>query len=236
MTPTDTLVNRLSSVRKRLQEACKQYQRNPDDVTLLAVSKKRPAKDVATCLSEKQRHFGENRWPDAADKINAFAKQSLIWHFIGPIQSNKCQGIATAFHWIHSVDRIKIAERLSTLRTDNQPPLQTLIQVNIDQEAQKQGLMLNQDNELVALAETIEQAPNLTLRGLMALPKRHQSVSQQRVGFRQVKQLMNHLNQQGFSMDTLSMGMSADLEAAIAEGSTLIRVGSDIFSPQTHNE
>jgi len=232
----DSLAQRLSRVRQRLQAACKQHQRNPDDVTLLAVSKTRPVDDVAICLAQQQRHFGENRWPDARDKIDALAEQSLIWHFIGPIQSNKCQAIANAFHWIHSVDRIKIAQRLNALRTDNPAPLQTLIQINIDQEDQKQGLMLNQNDELLALAQTIEQAPNLTLRGLMALPKRHQAVSQQRVGFRQVKQLMKRLNQHGFSMDTLSMGMSADLEAAIAEGSTLIRVGSDIFSPQTHSK
>lgn len=203
-----------------------QASRHPDEVKLLAVSKTFAVDALRDAYQAGQRSFAENYVQEALDKMKALQDLAIEWHFIGPIQSNKTRAIAENFAWVHSVDRLKIAERLSEQRPANMPPLQLCLQVNISNEASKSGVA---PNEVSALAQAMTQLPNLKLRGLMAIPAPSDDVAIQRSGFAQLRQLRDQLNQQGLQLDTLSMGMSHDFAAAIAEGATIVRVGTAIF-------
>ncbi len=199
-----------------------------DSVTLLAVSKTFPADAVRAAFAAGCRQFGENYVQEALDKIAALAdlRARITWHLIGPLQSNKTRPVAEAFDWVHSVDRLKIAQRLSEQRPAQLPPLQVCLQVNISGEASKSGLM---PAEVPGVARAVAALPQLHLRGLMAIPEPAADVAAQRAPHRALHALLTTLNAEGLALDTLSMGMSADLEAAIAEGSTMVRVGTALF-------
>lgn len=220
------IAENLRQIQKNIVEFCQRYNRNPDEVQLLAVSKTKPASDIRTAFTAGQTHFGENYLQEALSKINEVNEDSITWHFIGAIQSNKTRDLAEHFDWVHSVDRFKIARRLSEQRPTNMPPLNICLEVNISEEASKAGLTLNQ---LEAMASEIMPLPNIKLRGLMAIPAKADSLQQQREIFSQLKQALLNLQKKYPQLDTLSMGMSGDMEAAIAEGSTIVRIGTAIF-------
>lgn len=240
---TDTdIEQRLYRVLERVRAAEQEYGREPGSVRILPVSKTRPAQDIATVadlrLPGVGSDFGENYLQEAEEKIAQLAERHLQWHFIGPIQSNKTQTIAQLFQWVHSVDRAKIARRLSEQRPADLPPLNVCLQVNVSGEASKSGVSLA---ELPELVEQVAGLPNLRLRGLMAIPAASSDVTEQRAAFAVLREAFEslHFNSQqqtphrlGPDWDTLSMGMSADLEAAIAEGATIVRIGTDIFGPR----
>jgi len=215
-------------INQRIEDAFQQSGRSfTQPITLLAVSKRHSLQKILDLYLLGQRDFGESYLQEALQKIHANPHKDIIWHFIGPIQSNKTKLLAENFHWVHSVDRLKIAHRLSTQRAEQPTVLNICLQINISEEAQKSGF--NPD-EIVSCIEEISQLPHLSLRGLMAIPKPTNNIEQQKQVFHQLKQLMLQLNQQfNITMDTLSMGMSNDLEAAIAEGATIIRVGTALF-------
>lgn len=218
---------RLKKVIQRLQNAAKQASRPAKDIRLIAVSKTKPASDIEQVYHAGQREFGENYLQEAIEKITGLKHlENIKWHFIGAIQSNKTRQIAEHFDWVHSVDRLKIAQRLSEQRPANMPPLNICLQVNISNEESKSGISLN---EVPELAAEVSQLSNIRLRGLMAIPLNTEDPTLQRTCFRQLKNCLAQLNQQGFDLDTLSMGMSNDMEIAIAEGATMIRVGTAIF-------
>lgn len=227
-----TIDDKLTKVTERIQQAALAAGRNPQTVHLVAVSKTQPADVVAQAYACGQRRFGENYLQEAVEKHNALRHLNDIeWHFIGPIQSNKTRPIAENFAWVHSIDREKIARRLSEQRPADLAPLQVCLQVNIDDETTKSGVSLE---ELPALAHAISQLPRLQLRGLMAIPAPTNDTSQQRIAFNKLRLALANLQAQGLTgLDTLSMGMSSDLEAAIAEGATFVRVGTDIFGART---
>ena len=222
----------LRQVQGRITGACTAAQRNVDSVTLLAVSKTFGADAVREAYAAGQRQFGENYVQEALDKIAALAdlRPQLVWHLIGPLQSNKTRPVAEAFDWVQSVDRLKIAQRLSEQRPADLPPLQVCLQVNISGEASKSGLLPDQ---VLAVAQSVAALPRLRLRGLMAIPEPAADVAAQRAPHRALRELLEALNAAGLQLDTLSMGMSADLEAAVAEGATLLRVGTAIFGGRT---
>lgn len=222
------LIERLQQVHARIGAACTRAGRDPSEVNLLAVSKNHPAGAIATLQEAGQHAFGESYAQEGVEKIRQLG-HSCQWHFIGPLQSNKTTLVASMFDWVHSLDRIKIAERLSRQRPQGMPPLQVCIQVNISQEASKGGVS---PSALPELAQAVAQLPGVTLRGLMTIPRPCESISGQRQPFHELRLLYDSLRQQGMPLDTLSMGMSADLEAAIAEGSTLVRIGSALFGPR----
>ena len=228
------LEQNLGAVRQRIAQAATANGREAGTVLLLAVSKTRSADDVRAAHAAGCRDFGENYVQEGELKILELAKLRLCWHFIGPIQSNKTRVIAEHFDWVHSVDRLKIAERLSQQRDDDAEPLQICIQVNISNEESKGGVTVA---ELPELAAGIAALPRLTLRGLMAIPAPTADPDEQRRAFAAVRtefeSLRQRLPQLGPQFDTLSMGMSGDLEAAIAEGATIVRVGTDIFGART---
>lgn len=222
-------------VRERIRRAEQAAGRIAESVRLLAVSKTRPPQAVRAAVAAGCLEFGENYVQEGVDKVLALADLPLCWHFIGPIQSNKTRAIAEHFDWVHSIDRLKIAQRLSEQRPPERPPLQVCIQVNISDEASKGGVTVAELNQLAA---GIVELPRLQLRGLMAIPAPTTDVGEQRSAFAAVRaafeQLRASFPQLGSrQFDTLSMGMSADLEAAIAEGATIVRVGTDIFGPRT---
>lgn len=219
----------LPSVLERIRRACLEYGRNPDTVTLLAVSKTRSSEELRAMAAQGIHRFGENYLQEALQKIEALADLALEWHFIGPIQSNKTRPLAEHFDWVHSVDRLKVARRLSEQRPPSLPPLQLCLQVNISGEQSKSGVPLA---ELPQLAHEVAKLPHVTLRGLMAIPAPAGSLEQQRRPFSQLHQALEELRRQGLELDTLSMGMSGDLEAAIAEGATLVRIGTALFGPR----
>ena len=219
----------IQTVQARIRAAEARFGRPPGSVALLAVSKTQPVKKIAAAADAGLRCFGENYLQEALDKIAALAGRDLEWHFIGPIQSNKTRGIAEHMHWAHSVERLKIAQRLSEQRPAHLPPLNICLQVNISDEASKSGLAAADLGE-VALA--VAALPRLRLRGLMAIPAESDDFSEQRRPLAALRALYEGLREQGLALDTLSMGMSADLEAAIAEGATLVRVGSALFGPR----
>jgi PLP dependent protein len=224
-----TISENLQQLHLRLTNACKAANRPVQSVTLLAVSKTFPSDAVRAAHAAGERRFGENYVQEGLDKIAALQdlRAELEWHLIGPLQSNKSRPVAEAFDWVHSVDRLKLAERLSQQRPAHLPPLQVCLQVNISGEASKSGVT---PAELPALARAVAALPRLRLRGLMAIPEPSADFETQRAPHRALARLMAELNQtQGLTLDTLSMGMSADLEAAIAEGTTLVRVGTAIF-------
>lgn len=223
-----SLEQRLAHVEQRIRAAETRYGRTPGSVKLLPVSKTQPAAAIAQAAHCGQHSFGESYLQEALDKQQTLRDMGLDlqWHFIGPIQSNKTQPIAQYFRWVHSVAREKIARRLNAQRPAGLPALNVCLQVNLSGEASKSGVTLS---ELPALAASMAAFPRLRLRGLMAIPAREADFDKQRLGFRQLRTAFEALNADGLSMDTLSMGMSADLEAAIAEGATIVRIGSDIF-------
>lgn len=219
----------LTQVQRVIQQAAERASRNPNEITLLAVSKKQSAQTITKAYDAGQRDFGENYVQEAIDKQNELHHLDICWHFIGPIQSNKTKIIAENFSWVHSIDREKIAQRLNDQRPVNLPPINVCIQVNIDRETTKSGVF---SEDVPALVAYINKMPRLSLRGLMAIPEPGNETSQ-RESFKKMKNLLNTINMAGNnpdkSLDTLSMGMSADLTIAIAEGSTLVRVGTQIF-------
>jgi len=223
-----SVIGNLSQVHSRIAEACAAAGRPVDSVTLLAVSKTFGADAVRRAFDAGQRAFGENYVQEALDKIAALAdlRPQIEWHLIGPLQSNKTRPVAEAFDWVHSVDRLKIAQRLSEQRPAGLPPLQLCLQVNISGEASKSGLA---PDEVPALAQAVAALPRVRLRGLMAIPEPAGDFAAQRAPHRALRELLAALNDRGLALDTLSMGMSADLEAAIAEGATIVRVGTAIF-------
>ncbi|MGB1922837.1 MAG: YggS family pyridoxal phosphate-dependent enzyme [Alcanivorax sp.] len=219
----------LVQVNTQINAFCEQSGRASDSVQLLAVSKTRTADEVARLADQGQRHFGENYLQEALDKIAALQGKELVWHFIGPIQSNKTRDIAAHFDWVHSVDRLKVARRLSDQRPTGLAPLNVCIQVNVDDEDSKSGIPLD---AVPALAEQIAALPNLRLRGLMAIPRAN-SEDNSRGAFRQLAMTLSQLRNTMPSLDTLSMGMSADFGVAIEEGATIVRVGTALFGPRT---
>lgn len=225
----------LSSVRQRIAAAATQCGRDPASIALLAVSKTRAAADIEAAWQQGQRRFGENYLQEALLKIAQLQHLDIEWHFIGPIQSNKTRSIAQHFDWVHSVDRLKVAERLAVQRPAELPPLQICLQVNIDAEPTKSGVA---PEEAAALVVAAAKLPGLTVRGLMCIPRNITTddlPSSSSNGFERLRQLHADIQAQHPELtrfDTLSMGMSGDLEAAIAAGATLVRVGSDIFGPR----
>ena len=224
----NTVIGKLEQVRSRIEAACIAVGRPVSGVTLLAVSKTQPDAAVRDAFAAGQRAFGENYVQEALDKIAATAdlRSQIEWHLIGPLQSNKTRPVAAAFDWVQSVDRIKIAQRLSEQRPPELLPLQICLQVNISAEASKSGLV---PAEVLVVALAVAALPRLRLRGLMAIPEPAGDFAAQRAPHRDLRELMGGLNDRGLGLDTLSMGMSADLEAAVAEGATIVRVGTAIF-------
>ncbi len=218
----------LLHIDEQINALCARLGRDPHSVQLLAVSKTRTADELAQLADRGQRHFGENYLQEALDKIAALGERDLVWHFIGPIQSNKTRDIAAHFHWVHSVDRLKVARRLSEQRPPEQPPLNVCIQVNVDDEASKSGVPLA---DVATLATQIHALPNLCLRGLMAIP-RADNDDGNRAAFRQLAMTLSQLRNTMPALDTLSMGMSADYPVAIKEGATVIRLGTALFGPR----
>ena len=228
MDATETIVGRLNKVRQRIAQAELESGRPPGSVALLAVSKGVPVEAIHAAAQHGQRRFGENYLQESVTKIQHPRLQGLglEWHFIGPIQGNKAPAIAGHFDWVHSVDRLDIAERLSRQRPGDLPPLNICLQVNIDNEASKAGVSLEQ---LPELAMAVAGLPRLRLRGLMAIPVPRHDGAEQRVPLRRLRQALETLQASGLRLDTLSMGMTEDLEAAIAEGATVVRVGRGVF-------
>lgn len=216
----------LAQVRKRIELACLAAGRPASAVHLLAVSKTMPAQAVRDAHAAGQVAFGENYIQEGVNKIATLADLPLEWHCIGPIQSNKTKLVAENFAWVHSIDRLKIAERLSAQRPANLPALQICLQVNVDGGRNKSGVA---PADLLALAQAVAQLPHLQLRGIMTIPEPAENEAAARAVHRQAKDLFDGLKAAGLSVDTLSMGMTGDLEAAIAEGSTCVRVGTAIF-------
>jgi pyridoxal phosphate enzyme (YggS family) len=231
-----TIEQNLQAVRGAIAQAALAAQRAPEDVTLLAVSKTFGADAVLAAAQAGQTAFGENYLQEALDKIAAvklaLPQGALAWHFIGPIQSNKTRPIAEHFDWVHTVEREKIAARLSEQRPAGLPDLNICLQVNISGEASKSGVT---PAELPALARAVAQLPRLRLRGLMAIPEPETDINLQRAAFAQLRVLYEQLNAEGLALDTLSMGMSADLRAAVQEGATIVRVGTAIFGTRDYS-
>ena len=223
-----SVADNLRDVQRRIAAACASAGRPVQAVTLLAVSKTQGPDAVRQACAAGQRGFGENYVQEALDKIAALAdlRAQITWHLIGPLQSNKTRPVAEAFDWVLSVDRLKIAQRLSEQRPLGLAPLQVCLQVNISGQASKSGL---RPGEVPAVAQAVSALPRLRLRGLMAIPEPAGDDAARRAPHRALRELLLALNAQGLALDTLSMGMSADLEAAVAEGATLLRVGTAIF-------
>lgn len=230
-----TINQKLQAVNESIDAAAKAAGRAPKDVKLLAVSKTFPAEDVLEAVACGQLAFGENYLQEALDKIDAVAKalpgRAIEWHFIGPIQSNKTRPIAGAFDWVHTVERLKIAQRLSEQRPPEKGPLNICLQVNISGEASKSGAA---PEEVVELARQVAALPNLRLRGLMAIPEPETDYDRQRASFAKLRGLYERVQAEGIALDTLSMGMSGDLAAAVAEGATIVRIGSAIFGSRSY--
>jgi hypothetical protein len=225
----NTIENRLQAVKSRIAAAARRAGRDPRDIVLVAVAKTFPAEIVRSAYAAGQRDFGESYLQEAAAKMARLAGLDLTWHFVGPIQSNKTRPIAASFAWVHSVDRLKVAERLAAQRPEHLPPLAVCIQVNVSGEASKSGVA---PDELPALARAVAGLPRLRLRGLMTIPEPTPDPALQRRRFETLRALQERLGCEGLPLDTLSMGMSDDLEAAIEAGATMVRVGTAIFGPR----
>ncbi|MGO4155105.1 YggS family pyridoxal phosphate-dependent enzyme [Cupriavidus sp. YAF13] len=223
----------LQAVNRRVAAAAQQAGRPAGEVTLLAVSKTFPAAAVQAAFDAGQRAFGENYVQEGVDKIAQLGdlRDQISWHFIGPLQSNKTRAVAEQFDWVHAIDRLRIAERLSAQRPAGMPPLQVCLQVNISGEASKSGVA---PDEVPALARAVAALPGLRLRGLMAIPEPQSELAAQRRPFAALRTLADTLRAAGLDVDTLSMGMSADMEAAIAEGATVVRIGTAIFGARDY--
>jgi pyridoxal phosphate enzyme (YggS family) len=228
LTLTQNLAENLRNVRGRLEQAAAASGRNVSCVTLLAVSKTQPAEQVAALAKLGQRDFGENYLQEALPKLAALRARRLTWHFIGQLQSNKTRAVAEHFDWVHTVDRLRLAERLSTQRPFHAPPLRVCIQVRIGGEDSKGGV---EPAELPELVSAIRALPRLELRGLMCLPPPETEYPRQRAWLAQLRALRDSLGGSALLPD-LSMGMSADLEAAVAEGATVVRIGTALFGPR----
>ena len=220
-------------MRSEIEKACAESNRSEKEVCLLAVSKTRSVDEVSELARLGQRAFGENYLQEALDKISALEPLNLEWHFIGPIQSNKTKPIAEQFAWVHSVDRLKIAQRLSAQRPYYAEDLNICLQVNISCEESKSGCL---PDEALELAKQIAELPKINLRGLMAIPEATEDVELQKERFCQVRTLFEEIKQAIPSLDTLSMGMSGDLDAAIEEGATIVRIGTALFGPRNYNK
>ena len=231
----ETVQARLQAVHERIASAARAAGREPASVTLLAVSKTFPAEAVAAAHVAGQRAFGENYVQEAVDKIAQLqsSRPGLEWHFIGPIQSNKTRAIAEHFDWVQSVDRLKIAQRLSEQRPVALGPLNVLLQVNISGEASKSGI---RPEDLEGLAREAASLPRLAVRGLMAIPEPESDPARQRAPLAAMRRLFDRLRANGLPLDTLSMGMSADLESAVLEGSTMVRIGTAIFGERERKQ
>ncbi len=226
-----TIAERLKSAYARIALAAKKNNRNEQDICLLAVSKTKPADFILAAYQQGHREFGESYVQEAVDKVTQLADYSdIVWHFIGPIQSNKTALVASHFDWVQSIDREKIAKRLNDQRPSNKDPLNVLIQVNISLEEAKSGC---HPDALPALAQFVDDCPNLILRGLMTIPAKTDDTQQQMQYFEQLRACFDRLKSQYPQIDTLSMGMSGDVEAAIAAGSTMVRIGTDIFGQRS---
>ena len=226
-----TIASRLQALQARIARVAQSVDRRPNEVTLLVASKTHPAEKVREAWLAGQTIFGENYLQEALAKMPALADLPIEWHFIGPIQSNKTKRIAENFSWVHSVDRVKIADRLSKDRSDSLPPLQICLQVNVSGEASKSGVA---PDELIQLAAHVVRLPRLKLRGLMAVPELTTATALQRSQFHILWELFDRLKRDGYELDTLSMGMSEDMDIAIAEGATMLRVGTAIFGPRRY--
>ena len=220
------ILHNLQIIGSEITQSCEAASRQSEDVQLLAVSKRHSADAIREAYAAGQRAFGENYVQEMLEKSQQLAELDIEWHFIGPLQSNKTKGVAMAASWVHTVDRLKIARRLSEQRPADLPPLNICLQVNVNKEASKSGATLEEVNELV---EAVAQLPNLKLRGLMAIPESITDVKKQRANFALLANAQAVLNDAGYSLDTLSMGMSGDMNAAIAEGATIVRIGTAIF-------
>lgn len=225
-----TITERLKSAISTIQSCEKKYQRAPASVQLLAVTKTKPIADIEQAILAKQRHFGENYVQEGVEKIVHFNDANLIWHFIGPIQSNKTKLISEHFDWVHTIEREKIANRLNEQRPSNAPPLNVCIQVNISGEESKSGVIPSQ---VLALAQQVNSLDNLVLRGLMAIGQPSEDLTIVDQQFSQMQELFESLKDTYSTIDTLSMGMSGDIDSAIAHGSTMVRIGSAIFGQRT---
>ena len=229
-----TIADNIAQVAERIRNACQAVQRDPHSVQLLAVSKTKPAAALREAHAAGLRDFGENYLQEALGKQQELADLPLSWHFIGPIQSNKTRAIAEHFDWVHSVDRLKIAQRLSEQRPAELPPLNICIQVNVSGEASKSGCA---PADLPALASAIGALPRLQLRGLMAIPEPTEDRAAQDAAFAAVQRLNNDLRDSlNLPLDTLSMGMSHDLEAAIAQGAIWVRIGTALFGARDYSQ
>lgn len=228
------LAQPLEAVHRRIEQAARDARRDPGSVRLLAVSKTFPADDVRAAHAAGQRAFGENYVQEALDKIEALAdlRADLEWHFIGPLQSNKTRPVAEQFDWVHSVDRLKIAQRLAEQRPAHLPPLSVCLQVNVSGEATKAGIA---PSEVTELAHAVAALPSLRLRGLMSIPEPAADLTTQRAPHRLLRALFDQLRADGLALDTLSMGMSGDLEAAVLEGATIVRIGTAIFGARDYS-
>lgn len=220
------IAGNLQAVLTRVADACRHSGRLPDSVRVLAVSKTWPLDCVLAATAAGQHAFGENYVQEGVAKAIATRDRSLEWHFIGPLQSNKTRVVAEYFAWVHCIDRLKIAERLAIQRPAELPPLQVCVQVNVSGEASKSGC---RPDETLALCQAIAVLPQLRLRGLMTIPEPSNDSAAQRAPFRRLRELAEELRAAGLGIDTLSMGMSHDLEAAVAEGATIVRIGTAIF-------
>ncbi|SHO59198.1 YggS family pyridoxal phosphate-dependent enzyme [Vibrio quintilis] len=231
----NTIKENILALQARINKAKDTSARSGDDVLLLAVSKTKPVEAIIEAMGAGQRAFGENYVQEGTDKVQYFSEhfpqQDLEWHFIGPIQSNKTRPVAENFSWVHTVDRAKIAQRLNDQRPDNLPPLQVLIQVNTSGESSKSGIS---ENEIAELARLISSLPNLTLRGLMSIPENVSDHHSQFAAFHQLATIQKRLQADYPSADTLSMGMTGDMEAAIEAGSTIVRIGTAIFGARDY--
>jgi PLP dependent protein len=227
---SSTIENNIAKLQQRISLAEQKHLRDHGSVQLMAVSKTKPAEAVREAVAAGAYHIGENYLQEALDKIDTLNDLDICWHFIGPIQSNKTRPIAEHFDWVHGVDRLKIAKRLSEQRPEGLPPLNICLQVNINDEESKSGVKLA---ELTELASTVTALPNIQLRGLMAIPNATSDEQEQRANFAKVNKAFNGLRATITTMDTLSIGMSGDMEAAIAEGSTIVRIGTDIFGARS---
>lgn len=223
------LAENLRAVRARIAAAAAECGRNADSITLVAASKSQPLTAIEAAARAGLEHFGESYLEEALGKLDAPAARALTWHFIGRIQANKTRPIAERFAWAHSVDRLRIATRLSAQRPFHAPPLNVLIQVNIGGEPAKAGAA---PGEVRSLAAAVAEMPRLALRGLMCLPPEEHDLARQRHWFGEVRRLFEELNAAGAGLDTLSMGMSGDLEAAVLEGATCVRIGTALFGPR----
>ena len=225
---TDVAGN-LEKLREKIRLAERQYHRKPGSVRLLAVSKSRSAVEIHTAVACEQMDFGENYLQEAVTKMAALDNSGIRWHFIGPVQSNKTRAIAERFEWVHSLDRIKIATRLNDMRPATAPPLNVCLEINISAEPTKSGI---NPEALSELAAAISGMPRLRLRGLMTMPKPCNDFAGQRSAFHRLRDYYDGLKAEGLQLDTLSMGTTDDMEAAIAEGSTMVRIGTAIFGPR----